>query len=186
MIKNKLNMISSKTKKILIIVSIIAISVLLFDIFFIFSIYKKRDSVAKPREDFLTEMTKESQLVLIKKIIEETSAERTNLNLCFVNNDEVVDFIKSVELISKLAGVSIEMKSVGTENSEVIRGVNVETLVVEVVIEGSWDGTFKFLSLIENIPYNTTIDRVSINKSAEETNKDGSWKSGFTIKVTKI
>ena len=56
-----------------------------------------------------------------KKIIKETEKEQSNLNLCFVNSNEVVDFIKSIELISEFSGVSIDIKSVGVGDSELIK-----------------------------------------------------------------
>jgi len=173
-----------RTKKLLVVVLIITILILFFDVFFIFSIYKKRDNVAKLREDFLIELKKEKQLDLIKKIIKEI--EQSNLNLCFVNSNEVVDFIKSIELISELAGVSIDIKSVGVEDGELIKNINVEILAVEFIVQGSWSSTFKFLSLIENISYDTTIDKMSINKFTDEKSKKDSWKSSFTIKAIKI
>ena len=110
----------------------------------------------------------------------------SNLNLCFVNSNEVVDFIKSIELISEFSGVSIDIKSVGVGDSELIKNTNVETLIVEFTTQGTWNGTFKFLSLVENIPYDITIDRMSINKFTDGENKKGFWRSNFTIKAIKI
>ncbi|TSD03139.1 MAG: hypothetical protein Athens071416_200 [Parcubacteria group bacterium Athens0714_16] len=187
MIKKQTNMIfPSKTKKILIIVSVITILVLSFDVFFMISLGKKTDSVTKLRGDFLVELKKEKQLDLIKKIIKETGAEQSSLDLCFVSSNGVVDFIKTIELVSELVGVTVDTKTVGVENSELIKNVNVETLSVEFVIQGSWTQTLEFLSLIENIQYDTTIERMSINKFTDAETKKESWKSSFTIKAIKI
>ncbi|MBU3969048.1 hypothetical protein KJ991_02430 [Patescibacteria group bacterium] len=177
---------SPKTKKILIVVLITMVLILFFDIFFISSMYKKRNNVTKLRGDFLVELKKEKQLDLVKKIIKETETEQSNLNSCFVNSNEVVDFIKSIELISELAGVSIDIKSIGVEDSELIKDISVETLAVGFVVQGSWNSTFKFLSLIENISYNATIDKMSISKFTDEKDKKDFWKSSFTIKAIKI
>lgn len=176
----------SKTKKILILISVITLLVLFFDIFFMISLGKKTDGVTKLRGDFLVELKNEKQLDLIKKIIKETEAEQSSLDLCFVNSNGVVDFIKTVELVSELTGVTIDTKTVGVENSELIKNVNVETLTVEFAIQGSWSQTFEFLSLIENIQYDTTIERMSINKFTDGETKEESWKSNFTIKAIKI
>lgn len=175
-----------KTKRILVILILIFLVVFSLDVFFVFSIFKERDVVAEMRADFIIELKKEKQLGSIKNIIKTTEKEQTNLNLCFVANNEVVNFIKSVEMISKNTGVSMSIKSVGAGETEMIKEIPVETLTIEFMIEGSWANTHNFLSAIEDSVYKITIDQMFINKISDKTTGKGIWKSVFVIKAIKI
>lgn len=175
-----------KTKRTLVISILVFVIVFSVDLFFVFSIYKQRDTVAKMREDFMIELKKEKQLSSIKNTIKMTEKEQTNLNLCFIANNEVVDFIKSIETMSKNAGVSMNIRSVGVGDTETIRESSIEILIIEFIIGGSWSNTHNFLSLIENSTYEITINQMSINKISDSMTGKETWKSVFVIKAIKI
>lgn len=175
-----------KTKRIFFITLIILILAVVSDIFFISFVYKKRNNVEKLRKDFFVEMKKEKQLNTIKNIIKDTEDEQLNLRQCFIESEEIVNFIKLIESKSKEAGIILDIKSVGVSNTETINATQVETLVVDFMTQGSWDSTFVFLSLIENIRYNIIVDKMSVNKFTDNLTKKDTWKSNFTIKAIKI
>jgi len=175
-----------KTKRALIISILVFFIVFSLNAFFVFFIYKERDVVSEMREGFITELKKEKQLSSIKNLIKTTEKEQTNLNLCFVANDAVVDFIKSIETMSKNAGISMSIKSVGVSDTETIKEIPVETLIIEFMTEGSWVNTYNFLSAIENSTYEITIDQMSIDKISDSVTGKKTWKSVFVIKVIKI
>ena len=63
---------------------------------------------------------------------------------------------------------------------------NTTTLVVEVRAEGSFDGVYKFLNLLENSPYEIEFISVDMQKSgvSDPKNKEPSkWTSSLKIRL---
>jgi len=123
------------------------------------------------------EVKKEEKLKSTDHIIKDTVEDRAELDTLFVSDDDVVGFIREIEILGQVAGVSVIVKTVAVIDDE---SKFAETLSLRLENEGSWANSMHFLSLVEALPYFIFIDRYNINKGGS-----GEWTSGFDLNVLK-
>jgi len=111
----------------------------------------------------------EENLISISNLIE---GNRAKLSSYFVSEDEILNFITSIEGVEKFTNTSISLSSI---NNDINNHIN-----TKVEIKGDWLNVNKALRLIENLPYSLAID--STNLSIVE----GKWNMILNIKVLTI
>src|SRR3989338_5285050 len=112
------------------------------------------------------------------KIIE---SERTLLQTHFAQSSDVVPFLDAIEGLAPLVGVKAEVASVdiAPEGPALIVGINAS---------GSFECIYKFLTLLENFPYE--LEFISINISKKETGdasqkdaKVSEWEAAVQVRL---
>mgnify|MGYP002636448553 CR=1 FL=1 len=179
--------LSKKTKKI--VIFLLILNLLLGGVWWLIS--KKIDNNITKISDLEIELDhqliREKQLNSAKRITLDTSVERNQLDQYFISPDGIVSFIKEIENLASIASVSIEIKSVGVKEyfikekeSDVLELLNIDLDTV-----GNWAGNFYFLNLLESMPNELFIDKLSFNTSDGE---DGfkNWNGKINIKVLKL
>ena len=127
-------------------------------------------AVAKARQSSLTELT---------KTLEDTKVARESLISRILSENGVVDFLTLIESIEKEQGVEIKTDSLTVEPiSEVF-----EKLVVNISVTGSYTSVVHVLKLLEHLPYQSSLRKVSIGREDRSANV---WKGMFELSVTKF
>lgn len=153
----------------------------------------------------------------VSAILEDTEEERAELESIFVTEETIVDFFEEFEVLRGEAGVEAEIDQVredieleieeddegekGEEGEEGDDGDDNESAVQEILsyvemdvsAEGSWGEVFRFLSLIETMPYAMELRNVHISENEapqSSTDEEGgpvptssTWDLAFTIRV---
>jgi len=127
----------------------------------------------------------------LQTTLAKTEAGMNQVDGYFIPADGVVDFISSVENLATESGLSVSVDSVGAVDYGKDTAAFEEKLSLRISTEGSWAGTERFLSLVENLPYAVSVDGASIEKvenlqsspSVEPTN---AWKGEFEVSVPKL
>lgn len=162
------------------------ITAVVFYVFFNASLNGKTEKVNILAADLQSENEKEAKFNLAKQTIKNMSGDYKEIDSCFVSENGVVDFIREIETAAGKAGVELKINRVDTDDSKSLNKGIIETLSIEFNIEGKWDNSFYFLSLVELIPYHITIENVFMDKDFDILGKSEKWKSVFLIKVPKI
>jgi hypothetical protein len=167
--------------KILLIVFILANAATLFFFWFIQNaINKLQDETVAIRSEVRNLYNEEIYLLLIKKVLADTIAERKIIDGYFLSSDGVVDFIKQLENIAAKNNLILVMESVGIEETESNYRENFRVIVKT---KGDFYGTMKFIDTLENLPYHLTIRLVDLAVS-EETKPI--WRGVYEIFVLKF
>lgn len=104
----------------------------------------------------------------IRSSYEKIKPDIDSVNGYFITKDEEVGFIENIESLAKENKLEVEITSINIEKDPELAKNNLEYLVVKVNTKGFFDGTYKFLSLVEMLPYHMFINKFSISKQDED------------------
>ncbi len=119
---------------------------------------------------------------LLTNSIRAIESERILLDQHFIKSSDVVPFLDMIEKLSKDAGSEAEISSV-----DILKDTS--SLVVDTKVLGSFEEIYKFITLIENSPYNLEFIKVDIknlNPQDIVTNKNNNnqkWMATLKIKL---
>jgi len=100
----------------------------------------------------------------------------------FVQNSDIVPFLNSLEQLASPVGASVVINSVSA-------GLNNTGPNVELKVTGSFGAIYKYLTLLENFPYELYFNSVDIHTlAAAETSgtkniKNSKWEAIFKIQL---
>lgn len=182
----------SKTIKTIVILS--ALNLILFGLcFYLFADIKKIDKEVSFRLSLIeSEVRLDESLRSIKVIMNETKKEREQINLIFIQPNGTVDFIEEVESLGRIAGVKLEIESVGVDNTKKTAS-STESFRLSLKTEGSWANTMHLLSLLENMPHKISFENVRLGKISKESGLEGDkeqtqfyWSGNFNFSALKM
>lgn len=115
------------------------------------------------------------------KTVTDTAPERAELTSRIVGKDSVIELLSLIETVGTEQGVKLTTDSLATSPMNDI----FESLEVHLSAEGSYRSVIHTLSVLEQLPYQSSITAVNLNKNEQSTG-EASWKATFTLKVTKF
>ncbi len=111
--------------------------------------------------------------------LESTKESREGLMLRILPENGVVDFLSQIESIKNEQGVMLKTDSLTIEPVD----ATFEKLVVTISVSGQYVSVLRVLELLEQLPYQSSIRKVSLN---EEEKNGNMWKGVFELTVTKF
>lgn len=176
-----------KTIKNIIILSTLNLVFFSLCLYFLIDIKKIDKTVSSRLTQIESEIRLDEALRSIKIMMNETKKEREQITLILVQPDSTVDFIESVESFGRVAGVKLEIESVGVDNVKDKKASTTESLSLSLKTEGSWSNIIHLLSLLENMPHKISFDNVRLGKVSEESSSNTSyWDGNFSFSVLKM
>ncbi len=124
-----------------------------------------------------TEAKRREDITTLDKSLREVAPLRANLDTHFAKSTDIVPFLDTIEALAPKAGATAEVSAVSAEADNT-------GLVVELKAKGSFESLYKFLTLLENSPYEMdflsmdmhTTDAGAADKSATSSGWDGDFK----------
>jgi hypothetical protein len=169
-------------QKILILISVILL--LLFCFAFIFIYQKINDNNKKTQQDTInlnTETLRRDNIASLNQSLQKIAPDIILLENHFIKSSDIVPFLNMIEKLGEEVGVSTEINSVNSkiDNTE---------LIVELKASGRFEGIYKFLTLLENSPYeidftSMNIHRLNFSDVTDKNNKNSNWEAIFKIKL---
>lgn len=126
-----------------------------------------------------TEARSESQKGL-EEALQKTKSERALLSSQILEDTNVIELLSLIETLGKEQGVMLTTNSLNVEKID----KRFETLVVNLDVIGTYTQVMYMLSLLEHIPYQSTVASVQLER--EDEGEDARWKGNFVLKVTKF
>jgi len=191
----------SKTKKTLLVTLIINFLVWGAYGFVFLKIRSQNEYVSNLLNESNNDLKKDETLRAIKTTLTENKQFISHIDSYFVAKDGVVDFIEILESYALKSGVALTIGAVSVEQDPKVKVDFKEVLRLKVDASGSWENITRFLSVIENMPYVTDINMVSLSRNGginglnfdgqDETNNasnlvERSWKGYFEFTVLKL
>lgn len=150
--------------------------------FVLYSKIKSNTEVSeKALRDLQIEAYRREKMDSLAGLVKKISKERGEIDSHFVRSSDVVPFLDKVESLAKQSFVDRAVVStidVSPDKSSLVMGVQAS---------GSFESLYKFLSLLENSPYELSFSSVNFRtESSPETDSQGvlpSWSATFKIKL---
>lgn len=138
-------------------------------------------SIAILTETISASSTNQNSESLLAHRVEETQIERRQIDAYFADVSALVQFLEAIEGLARVAGVSSKVEEVaeGTRPLIGVKSAKVKTykvLDITVSFEGAWDGAYRFLSLVEHIPYANTVEHAELKKVDATEQESSKWK----------
>ncbi len=167
------------------------ISLSLSIIFFIFSSFaffyffqvtnnnKKESQFAETQ--WQTEAFRRNEIKTLDRSVKVIEAERAQLETHFAQSSDIVPFLDAIEGLASKAGAKAEVTSVDILKDQA-------GLIVGMKASGTFSGLYKFLTLLENSPYELDFVSMDMRKETELSREDKSvpvpkWNVVFKIKL---
>jgi hypothetical protein len=164
---------------------LLSVLFLIASIFLFFFLYKEtmgNDETSKQAETaWQTEADRRNEIKSLDLSIAEIEPERALFETHFVPSSDIVPFLDTIETLATEAGAKSEVSSVvvATDNSGLI--VNLDAI-------GSFQAVYKFLTLLENSPYELEFDsvglqNVTIDPGTGKNKQIQQWQLSLVIKL---
>ena len=170
-------------QKILLFTSLILLVVFCFALIFLYQ--KINNNNQKVKQDTLnleTEARRREDILALNRLLQKVADDRVLLEKHFIKSSDIVPFLDMIEKLALQAGVSAQIDSVNTkiDNTE---------LAVGLKASGKFEAIYKFLTLLENSPYELDFSSMDIRKLASPVvtgkNVDNSgWEAVFKIQLS--
>jgi hypothetical protein len=129
----------------------------------------------------------EANLVQTKDLFElyqRTASSRTRLAEFFVPAKKAVTFIKTVESIGSSTGAAVSIASIAADPLETAAPGTIGKIVAHVEAGGSWTDVMRTLAMFEVLPYESSVDRISLSTSVipgERASAARRWQMSFDV-----
>lgn len=146
---------------------------------FLFLKIKSNEKVSeKMRQEWLVEASRREDLKSLEKSISSIDEERALLDSHFSTSSNVVPFLDMIEKLAKDVGAKAEptLLNLSKDNA---------ALIVQAKAEGSFTSVYKFLTLLENAPYEIEFISMDVQKiaNADSKNDKAVWIATLDIKL---
>ncbi len=157
---------------------LLCLSLALF--FYFFKVTNKNyEEFTLKESEWRIETKHRDEIKSMERSVKIIKKEITELDAHFAKSSDVVPFLGTLEDFAKKAGVTAEITSVDMPKEGNI-------LMVGLMASGSFNSSYKFLTLLENSPYELEIISMEMNKEGSGTgtiNKSSKWLTTLKIKL---
>src|SRR3989344_2860976 len=177
------------SKKILILLSILALAVLVSYYFVYTDIKRKNENISKLSQDLEYQIKRRQYIVSLQRTLQSTDSDITRINNSIVPVDGDVEFIEDLERMARENGLFIGIDSLIFEESPLFASSTINILKIKAKTSGSWPSTYRFLAQIESLPFKVKVNNFGLGSSVQDTGSaskpTNSWQSTFEIHVLK-
>jgi hypothetical protein len=178
-----------KKNKSIILILVLLLLLVLGILMFLYIKTKKDFAEMKSLSSSVFEYSKQSEQILnLRTNSEKFRGDIAKINGYLVSSGGEVDFIEKIENLARKQNLSSEITSVSIDNDKVLYKDGLEYLVLNLKTYGSWNSTFTFLSMLENMPYNISVEKagfVYIDDKDIKNRQSSGFEGVFSLKVLK-
>lgn len=169
---------NSRPKIFLFVLAAVAVAAAVAYVWFWNLVSVANDESSYLRGDIELQVRRNETAGSLEKLVDNTEAERQQIDSYFVGADQTIDFVEFLESLARTAGVSFEITSLEIEQ---VKDDFKDYIVLRGEAVGDWSPTMNFLSLLENAPYRLDLMDVVAAKS-EETD----WETKILVKAFQL
>jgi len=125
------------------------------------------------------EAHRRDNIISLNHSLQQNAPEEALLQAHFARSSDIVPFLDTIEKLAGAAGVVAEMNSVDT-------GADNSKLVIGLKASGSFGAIYKFLTLLENSPYELDFLSMDLHKMSSDTagkTAISKWEAVFLIQL---
>lgn len=129
-------------------------------------------------------MKKEQAFANLRKKVEANFNNSFDLKSFLIRPDQTADVVQTIEDFGPMTGTKIMMQTVSTEAAPNLTG-GADLLKIVFKIEGSKSDVAKSVALVEALPYNIKINKLSFARSGDATSTL-KWSAGVDMILVKL
>jgi hypothetical protein len=165
-------------QKVPLVISLILFIFLCFTFWFLYRAINSNNQKAEAGMiTWQAEASRRDDITSLDRSLQEIAPDRMLLETHFAKSSDVVPFLDTVEGLAPKAGALAQVNSVNIDNTG---------LIVELKALGSFESIYRFLTLLENSPYELDFISMDIHTAVQVTDKNvksPSWEAIFKIKL---
>ncbi len=171
-----------KFKKIPLLLAVVFLGISSFSFYYLFTQINNNKKLAETMQNnWQTETSRRNEIESLDKLLKSTETGRVLLESHFAKSSDIVPFLDTIEKLATKVGARSEVVSVDILKDK-------SGLMMEVRSVGSFEAVYKFLTLLENAPYElefTFMDMQNTNIQYDEEDKvvSSEWSANFKIKL---
>lgn len=169
-------MIFMKDKKLIIFFAAIILAdvAAVFLWFYLYSKIEERQAgIAEIINNITFSEVNAQNLKLLKSQMEEASGDKEKIDKVFLEKKDIVSFMEYLEKTGKDIGVLVDFNSVKLGDT------GKEKPYFQFSLNGKFENVFRFLVLLENVPYQIIFNRIDMSKNEEK----GVWGANAGISL---
>jgi Tfp pilus assembly protein PilO len=148
-----------KVTNIVFLLSIVFLLVSISAYVYSFNVVKsKGESTASLQKETTAFEAQEAEVGQLRTNLVTTEADRNKITSYFIDADNIVTFLETVEGYAKTVGLKVSFENVSFAKSP-------DRLDVSLKVDGSFTNLYRFTSLVESAPYEITFNNMNITKS---------------------
>lgn len=140
-------------------------------------IQKERDKVLSLRRELAVIEKKQKNIQSLERLLDETEEQKRDVENIFVDDKTVVRFIEELERLAEITGAVLEIKDASLPRTDEDLG---PTFSME--IEGSFKNIFRYLELLENVPFQVEFNEIRFVKPGGAGGA-GAWSLAIVLRV---
>ena len=113
------------------------------------------------RGDIELQLKKNETIGALEQLVNDTEAERRQIDSYFVGADQTVDFVEYLESLASITGVSFKIISLSVEQ---IKNDFKDQIILRGEASGGWSSLMNFIALLETAPYRLNLADVAITR----------------------
>lgn len=145
-----------------------------------FMLLKVINAKNKISQDIQAQWEKEeyrrSNMKSLESLLADTKDDRVLIDQHFVYGSDIVPFLNMIEALAPKVSVNAEVDLVDITKDGSSFSIDLNTT-------GSFENTYKFISLLENSSYELEFNRIDVRKEDTTTEKSSTWQGYLKIKV---
>lgn len=174
-------MIHKNTKFFALVILLVLVAAIIAYVGMVYLIETHQANLSERREAQAQAEARRSALSALVRTVENSKQEREELNARIVTEAQVIDLLSLIETIGKEQGIILTTQSL---SSGPLSG-SFELLTIRLSAEGDYDGIMRVIRMLEALPYQSTIQSVTLN-IIESEEGDVGWKGTLNLSVTKF
>lgn len=148
------------------------------------NVTKTNDSFDDVKHKILFAMKKSQAIDTLRNKIKVNYDKGFDLNTFIINPDQTAEVVQNIEGFGPLTGTKVVTQSVA--NQEAVGLPNgVDFLKITMGIEGPKQNVLTAIRLIENLPYNTKINKLTFSKLGEASST-ARWSANIDLVLVKL
>ncbi len=129
-------------------------------------------------------LSAKNKLDSLQKTVTNSKSDIQRIDGVFIDKDGVAGFLQQVESLANLSGLTHSLVP-DIQQDGTLSTHQKELLKISLTTTGSWVGTFRFLNLLENLPYKIAFSSISIQAGDKGKNASANWTANFQFTVVK-
>jgi len=168
-----------KFKKTPFLISIILLFCSCFVFFFLYRTIQNNNTASADTEvKWQSEQNRRDQIQLLDRLLKDIQTERGLLDTHFARGSDVVPFLNLIEKLAPEVGAKAEVALIDVPKDK-------SGLVVGINSAGSFEALYKFLTLLENSPYELEFISIDLERLGDvaDTKVATNWSGVFKVKL---
>lgn len=157
--------------------------------YFLFQEIKNKIEAASSLENIVATQSDTIEYInSTKQNLLDIEGDRKKIANYIIPSDGEVALLGDLEDLAKFNNLLVSVESLSLENKENLKNMGLTNLVVQIKTQGKWSSIYKFLSQIESLPLEVTVEKVYLINKGNSLNGpfgENVWEGIFDIKVLK-